>query len=66
MTTATTAAKAAARLASDLGEAIAAAKAAYGFVPNCYTCGCLSKCLAAEQALAVLAASLSILEAEHD
>ena len=53
-------------LKENIRKAIAEAKAAYEFVPNSYSYGALNACLAAEAALAVLADSLSILEAEHD
>jgi hypothetical protein len=53
-----TAAKAAARAQAENQAAIAAAKTAYEFVPNSFTYGCLSACLAAEQALRVLQEAL--------
>jgi hypothetical protein len=53
-----TAAKAAARAQAENQTAIAAAKTAYEFVPNSFTYGCLSACLAAEQALRVLQEAL--------
>ena len=54
MTAGPTAAKAAARAQAENRKAITAAKTAYEFVPNSFTYGCLSACLAAEQALRVL------------
>jgi hypothetical protein len=51
--------RAAARATAEIKKAIAEAKAAYQFVPNTYTFGALSACLAAEQALAVLSDALS-------
>jgi hypothetical protein len=53
-----TATKAAARAQAENQKAIAAAKTAYDFVPNSFTYGCLSACLAAEQALGVLREAL--------
>ena len=58
MTAGPTAAKAAARAQAENRKAIAAAKTAYDFVPNSFTYGCLSACLAAEQALRVLQEAL--------
>ena len=58
--------RAAARAAAELRSAVREAKLGYAFSPNSYSYGALSACLAAEAALGVLAASLSILEAEHD
>ena len=51
--------KTTARAIAENRRAIAEAKAAYAFVPNSFTYSCLSACLAAEQALAVLADGLS-------
>jgi hypothetical protein len=53
-----TTARAAARVGSELWKAIAEARAAYEFGPNSYTNSCLSACLAAKSALAVLRAAL--------
>ena len=58
MTVGPTATKAAARAQAENRKAIAAAKTAYDFVPNSFTYGCLSACLAAEQALGVLREAL--------
>jgi hypothetical protein len=54
-----TATKAAARVASELRKAIEQAKLGYEFSPNSFSYSCLSSCLAAEQALAVLSDALS-------
>jgi hypothetical protein len=59
-----TAAKAAARAQAENRKAVTAAKTAYEFVPNSFTYGCLSACLAAEQALGVLREALETDEAE--
>ena len=48
-----------ARAAAELRKAISEAKLAYEFGPSSFTFGCLSACLAAEQALAVLRDHLS-------
>ena len=60
MTAGPTAAEAAARAQAENRKAMAitAAKTAYEFVPNSFTYGCLSACLAAEQALRVLQEAL--------
>jgi hypothetical protein len=60
------AARALRSLGRELQEAHDQAKLAYQFGPSSYTFSTLSACLAAEAALGVLPASLSILEAEHD
>jgi hypothetical protein len=60
-----TAAKAVARAEAENRKAIDQAKLAYEFVPGSYTYGALSACLAAEQALAVLRASLERMEQGH-
>jgi hypothetical protein len=62
MTAGSTAAKAAARAMAENRKAIDQAKLAYEFSPGSYTHGVLSACLAAEQALAVLRASLEGME----
>ena len=51
-------ARAGARAAAELRQAIAEAKLAYEFAPNSYTHSCLSAGLAAEAALAVLISNL--------
>ena len=42
-----------------LGDAVDQAKLGYEFSPNSFSYSCLSSCLAAEQALAVLSDALS-------
>jgi hypothetical protein len=59
MTAGPTAAKAAARAVAENRKAIDQAKLAYAYVPNSYTYGVLSACLAVEAALAVLSDALS-------
>lgn len=62
MSAASTTTKAAGRTQADIQTAVEQARLAYEFVPNSFPYSCLSACLAAEQALAVLADGLSALE----
>jgi hypothetical protein len=50
---------AASRARAEVRTAVEQARVAYEFVPNTYTYGCLSACLAAEHALGVLSGHMS-------